>query len=135
MRLDDIIERIGKNPRVLLFAGLVLLLLSVFIGVVLGIGRRPSPGTGEVGVLSESGEEKKTDILMPEPVLPQVLPEEPGFIYYFDRIDPDKMDFLEFRISDLLMHRRLGAQVDIKPFVYRGEELDIVAPEEEIAEP
>jgi hypothetical protein len=138
MRFDDIVENLSKKPKVLIFGALVLLLVALLSGIVLGLGRRSSDAGGETdrSVLAEDGQGNSlSGILMPDPILPLTPSSEGDAIYHFDEMKLQELQLVEPRLSELLTHGRLGLEIDVTPFIYMGEELDILSPEDNLAEP
>jgi hypothetical protein len=146
--LSDLLEALRKYAMVIALAAAAAVLVAVAIGVLIGLTRRQSsPGVlGEVrsgrqaaqsAQTGSSTENRASDVLVPGPIRPLLAEEEDSALLYFDR-HPEFIDTIEplsVGLSDLIEQRRRGVQSEVKPFIFMGEELDILTLENELAEP
>lgn len=136
MQFNELMKQLSRNPRNLVLIMVGVLALSVLIGLLVGLARRKALLREMRAGIEETVEprtEKPAGLLLPDPVS---LPGETDadFHFYLEEHGPD-LELLPIRVSDLLKNRSVGVEVDFKPFVYSGEELDVLSPQHELAEP
>jgi hypothetical protein len=136
MRFSELMHRLFESPRVLVLAAGGVLLLSVLIGLFAGLARRQDLLRSMRDGLEETAppaEREPAGLLLPDPLSP------PGGEYQKYRFHLEEhgpgLDLVPVRVSDLLRNRAVGVDVEYKPFIYSGEELDVLSPEHELAEP
>jgi hypothetical protein len=141
MRLNDILSIIRKNSKLILFAALGCILLSAALGLAIGLLRNPSQPDflDEIERMAEESRPGEKDIgfIMPAPIVPGFGGEDLDHTFYFDR-HPEFIDNIEMvpvKISELILYRKKGLQLDLKPFEFMGEELDVLTTQDELAEP
>ncbi len=144
MLLNELIDWIKENSRLVIIGVCALLILSAAVGAIIGVGKRKSAedltsvSMEEKTLLSPSIWEKEgVQLLLPEPYTPRP---ERKFLEYTSYIevhkdDLEKIHLLPIKLSDILQFRLPGEPVDIKPFRFNDEELDIVTTSNELAEP
>lgn len=136
MRFSELMHRLFENPRILVLAAGGVLLLSVLIGLFAGLARRQDLLRSMRDGLEETVpnvEREPAGLLLPGPV-PPPGGENQKYRFHLEEHGPD-LDLLPVKVSDLLRNRAVGVDVEYKPFIYSGEELDVLSPENELAEP
>lgn len=136
MQFNELVKTVTRNPRNLVLMVVGVLVLSVLIGLLIGLARRKASLREMRAGIEETAEaqmDTPLGLLLPEPV--SAFGEaDRDFYLYLEQHGPD-LKLLSVRVSDLLKNRSVGVQVDFKPFVYSGEELDVLSPQHELAEP
>jgi len=142
--LNELIDWIRDNSRSVIIGVCSLLVLSVAVGVAIGVGKRKSAEdmlavTEKEAVLSSLSTTEKdgVQLLLPEPYTPELGKTFLEYTSYIERHkdDLERIELIPFKLSDILQFRNPGEPVDIKPFQFNNEELDIVTGKYELAEP
>ena len=140
MRLSDIVQAVHDNMRLVLIGGLAALVFAVALGLVLGLSRRiPADRTDMQEILHGDGPLAGSDepnLLMPPPAVPPEARSGSRYLFTLDDTTPiEELDTVPVSVSELLANRKQGLEADFKPFVYLGEELDVLWTVKEIVEP
>ena len=143
--MNEIFEWVKTNSRLVLFGTVAAIVLSTFIGFLLGLSKRePAPETKvQIDIADEAinagslKEIKGKRLLLPEPVIPILNEVKNKYSFYLDedRSSAKGLELIPEKISDLLKHRDIGLDSDIKAFQFNNEELDIITDKTELAEP
>jgi hypothetical protein len=136
MQFNELVKQLARNPRNLVFIAVGVLTLSVLIGLMVGLARKKAllmEMRAGIEETVETRSEKPLGFALPDPVS---IPDETDadFHLYLEEHGP-ALELLPIRVSDLLKNRNVGVEVDFKPFVFSGEELDVLSPQHELAEP
>ncbi len=141
---NDVASSIRENMRVVLIGALGVILVSSAIGFVAGTVQKKKAQKAlhrayqEERVHSRGGEfpEMTGKIPIPDPIIPKSA-DSTGFILYDDRYSDilDKTEMDPGKLSDLLSGKGRGLSVNFKPFVFKGEEMDILTDSGDIVEP
>lgn len=136
MRFSELAKKFTGNPRNLVLVAAGVLALSVLIGLFAGLAGRKTLLRDMRAGIEEAPRPtivEHVGMLLPAPVL---LPDDGDrtFHFFLEEQGPD-LDLLPVRVSDLLRNRAVGVEVECKPFIYSGEELDVLSPQHELAEP
>jgi hypothetical protein len=135
MQFDELGRKLRDNPGIILAAAAVLSVIIIVAGLAIGLAKRNAKSDLEPvtqGKTPERAADAEAGFLLPDPVQPPG--EEDPYVYYLETNGPD-LELLSVRVSDLLKNRSLGVEVDFQPFVFNGEELGILRPADELAEP
>ncbi len=144
MQWNEVVSILRENARIIVIGAFGVIVLSAAIGFVAGITQRKkvqesSRRTHQVEGKYSGGVEFSEGagvIPIPDPIIPKSA-DSSGFMLYNDRysdiLDSTEMDF--GKLSDLFGGIDMGLSVDIKPFVFKGEEMDILTDREDIIEP
>lgn len=142
--MNELIDWIRDNSRSLIIGICALLVLSAAVGAAIGVVKRRSAENmmsvkKEEAGLSSPGisEEEGIQLLLPGAYTPELGGTFLEYTSYIERHkdDLESMELIPLRLSDILQFRNPGEFVDIKPFWFNGEEIDIVTGKNELAEP
>jgi hypothetical protein len=142
--LNELIDWVRENARSVIIGVCALLVLSVAVGAAIGMVRRRSsedimPVMKEEEWLSSIGASGKDGpkLLLPEPYTPELGKTFLEYTTYIERHKEgiERIELIPFKLSDILKSRNPGEPVDIKPFQFNNEEMDIVTGKYELAEP
>ncbi|RKX94532.1 MAG: hypothetical protein DRP84_06890 [Spirochaetes bacterium] len=146
--MDDWLNLIKNNLKVVIFSLLGLVVFSVLIGVILGLIAKPNRVHDEEGyqILSEMKKaaiieeeakqnQKVTHFLIPPPVdfdMEDIFkPEYSDELLYL----LDSLKLRPIKISDLINERTMGENATVKPVIFDNEEKGILTLNDEIIEP
>lgn len=143
--MNEILEWIKANTRLVMIGAIVIIVLSTAIGFLLGLTKRER-GTGESFELDAAGERltassltenKDLPLLLPAPVIPTLDEASFKYSFYLDEDDSktDELELIPVKISELLKYREIGFESNIKAFQFNNEELDIITGKNELVEP
>ncbi len=139
--MNDLLEPLRRRSKLIIIAGTGLVLLSVVLGIAIGLAKRSTALNREPKIpLSEvdtiQGEDKPGPIV-PPPLAPDLVENPSGYFSYFDLHYEliEEMAPIPLSNEDLLRYRRPGLTSDVRPFNFMGEELDILTYDKELAEP
>jgi len=139
---NEVVSFIRENISIVVIGALCLIVVSAAIGFIAGTRRKAQkssrPMYQEKLARSRGGEffEGIEEIPIPDPIIPKST-DLSGFILYDDmcfnvlvntEIGPGKL-------SDLFNSRKRGLSLNVKPFIFKGEEMDILTDSEDIIEP
>jgi hypothetical protein len=156
--LNEFLEWLRKNVRLLAACAAGLLALSVLIGLLIGRAQRGVYGgprtprgrrqdmtqsgrsqSGGVKGVPQTGERagEPNPLILPPPIVPGFEEGVPSYSFILDRADAVLMDMepVPLKISDLLANRAAEVQPDVKPFTFNNEEFDVLVETNELAEP
>lgn len=143
--MNNFIEWINENIRVVILFSLGLVLLSFVIGLSIGLAKRKSQREKlltikqEQRVLNEKSilTKKEKTFLMPKPVIPPIGKGFSGYEFHFSQndINIENLELIPIKLSELLKYSRIGLTPEIEPFQFSGEELEVLIYKNEIAEP
>ncbi len=140
MQWNEVLSPLRENTRIIVIGALGVIVLSAAIGFIAGTRQKAKKASrrtfqeerlsSEVGGFSGGVGE----IPIPDPIIPKNT-DSSGFILYNDRyltiLNNTEMD--PGKLSDLFSEK--GLSVDVKPFIFKGEEMDILTDSEDIIEP
>jgi len=143
MLLNELIDWIKENSRLVIIGVCALLILSAVVGAIIGMGKRRSAedltsvSMEDETLLSPAISEERGQLLLPEPYTPRLGRTFLEYTSYIEvhKDELERIHLLPVKLSDILQFRLPGEPVDIKPFRFSGEELDIVTTRNELAEP
>ncbi len=140
MQWNEVLSALRENMRIIVIGTLGVIILSAAIGFIAGTrqkAKKASHRTFQEERLSSEGGEFSGgvgEIPIPDPIIPKNA-DSSGFILYNDRyytiLNNTEMD--SGKLSGLFSER--GLSVDVKPFIFKGEEMDILTDSEDIIEP
>ena len=141
--MNEFLEWLRDNKGVVLAGAAGLLLLSVVIGLFVGLSSREgarAPETKEGARTSGKSERLRAEVQsqdLPAPIVPDLDKEISAFSFVLDRSEAvlDAIDALPFRASALLKERALDLQPDVVPFVWGNEEFEVLMKNYEPSEP
>jgi hypothetical protein len=142
MRLNEFIQWVVENKKIVFIVIAILVLFSTVLGFILGTVKRksvlPQYSSTEVEQsLSEYSEILRDTLLLPDPALPPVSDPFPPFSFYLERTASSKeeMEALPVRVSELIRNRNIGVEIEIQPFIYQNEEHDVLMKQDQLSEP
>ena len=143
--MNEIFEWVKANVRIVLLGTIAAIVISILIGFLLGLAKsRPDPeaririDTIDEQIAAESLTKKREKrLLLPAPVIPILNEVKNKYSFYLDEdiSNASGLELLPAKISDLLKHRDIGLDSDIKAFQFNNEELDIITDKNDLAEP
>jgi hypothetical protein len=143
--LNDLFEWVKANARLVLLGTIAAILLSIVIGFLLGLAKRGRSPESRIQIdavdepVTESilAEKKEKIMLLPRPVIPILNEGKNKYSFYLDgdNSEAGRLELIPVKISDLLRHREIGLDLDIKAFQFNNEELDIITDKNELVEP
>jgi hypothetical protein len=148
--LNDFLQWLQSNGRALAIAAAGLLILSVLVGLAVGLAKRKADGRrvqGETSLFETSGEnavdergERKSPISifdLPPSIVPEIEQKISSYSFYLDRPERvlDGLDVIPLKTSDLLKGRAVDVEPDVEPFFFENEEYDVLMRSYEPEEP
>lgn len=142
--MNNFLEWIKSNTRIVIITFLGLVIISAIIGFGVGVVKRQPSSESMVSIEQEqiSIEEYVPDnreqlLFIPQPVVPQINGEKSEYSFYYNQknLKLDDLELVPAKPSELIESKDFGIESDIKAFQFMGEELDILTEKEELFEP
>jgi type II secretory pathway pseudopilin PulG len=139
MQWNEVESILRENIRLIVLGVLGLIFLGVIIGLIAGLSQRNKAQKAAAVYeqqLRAGTEEKAETIPLPEPVIPKGT-DVSGFTLFEDTYTKklENLGMVSNTLSDLFSGFKRRQTTDIKPFVFKGQNMDTLADSEEIIDP
>lgn len=143
--MNELIEWIRRNAGLVLLGIIGLLILSIFIGFVIGTVLRRNRmreigiGEGKTEAYRERTfpEEGGAEMILPQSVIPELGGDSADYLFFFDQKEPEteRLAIIPLEVSELLKSRDIGVSNDVKAFEFHNQVHDVLTDVNELADP
>jgi len=146
--LDDLINWIKNNLKIVVFLSIGILVFSIFIGLIIGLLSRSKNVSNEKSfqrlVEIEKSIEKNKKLIQSKNKATFLIPPKVDIsisdIGSSERLDElsyllDSLELKRIKLSNLINTRTMGENTTIKPVVFNNEEKAIITIRDKILEP